>query len=131
MAQLQTNIVKKPSIEIQRKKDSEMVRGVFKFYEVPGGSMSFSYRKYKEEPIKRYDMIDGQIYTIPRGVAKHLNNNCWYPEYDFIKGEDARTAYAIKNKVHRCGFQSLEFMDESDSEEQIIVEVATKQTVAV
>ena len=130
MAQIQTQS-KKPSIEIQQKKDAEMVRGVFKFYEVPGGQMSFSYRKYKSEPIKRYDMIDGQIYTIPRGVAKHLNNDCWYPEYDHIKGEDARSTYAVKKKVHRCGFQSLEFMDEdahTDVEQQVIE--VTKTSVA-
>lgn len=131
MAQIQTQS-KKPSIEIQQKKDAEMVRGIFKFYEVPGGSMSFSYRKYKGEQVKRYDMVDGQIYTIPRGVAKHLNNNCWYPEYDHIKGEDARTTYAVKNKVHRCGFQSLEFMDEdihTDNEPKVIE--VTKQSVAL
>lgn len=129
MAQVQSH-VKKPSLEIQKKKDAEMVRGMFKFYEVPGGSMSFSFRKYKEDPIKRYDMVDGQVYTIPRAVAKHLNNGCWYPEYDHIKGEDARTMYAIKNKVHRCGFQSLEFMDEDIQTENVVVEVS-RTSVAV
>lgn len=119
--------VKKPTrltIEMARKKDREMVKGKFKFYEVPGGTMSFSYKKYKEDPVENFSMVDGQIYTVPRGVAKHLNSDCWYPEYDFVKGEDVRSNYAVKSKVHRCGFQSLEFMDEDMHADSGIVEVS-------
>lgn len=113
------------SLEMARKKDREMVKGVFKFYEVPGGTMNFSFKKYKEDPVENFSLVDGQIYTIPRGVAKHLVNDCWYPEYDFIKGEDVRSNYAVKNKTHRCGFQSLEFMDEDmQTESKSILEVS-------
>lgn len=115
----------KIALETQRKRDREMVKGIFKFYEVPGGEMKFSFKKYKEDPVENYTFVDGHIYTIPRGVAKHLVNDCWYPEYDYVKGEDFRSAYAIKNKVHRCGFQSLEFMDDDlTAESKQIVEVA-------
>lgn len=130
--QSQSPVKKAPiNIAMQQKKDAEMVKGVFKDYEVPGGNLSFSYRKYKGEDITRYDMIDGHVYTIPRGVAKHLNSSCWYPEYDHIKGEGS-TNYAIKKKVHRFGFQSLEFMDEDAhiENEQKIIEV-TRQSVAL
>lgn len=122
---------KKPSLEMQKKKDAEMVRGVFKFYEVPGGTMSFCFRKYKEDGIKRYDMVDGHVYTVPRSVAKHLANDCWYPEYDHIKGEDARSTYAVKKKIHRCGFQSLEFMDEDIQEGQPAVVEVVRASVAI
>jgi len=118
---------KKPTkfnYEPQRKKEAELVKGKFKFYEVPGGSIQFSYGPiYKGDKTLNLTLVDGQIYTVPRGVARHLNNNCWYPEYDYIKGEDVRTNYAVKNKVHRTGFQSLEFMDEDMHADTGLVEV--------
>lgn len=113
----------KIAYENQRKRDHELVKGIFKFYEVPNGIMSFSYKKYKEDQVMNFTFVDGQIYTIPRMVARHLVNDCWYPEYDHVKSEDYKTTYAIKNKVHRCGFQSLEFMDE-DLKINTVLEVA-------
>ena len=94
-----------------RAKDREKVRGIFKFYEVPGGSMSFNFRKWKGDPLERYDMIDGQVYTVPLGVARHLNNDCWYPIHAYTKDEHGNTVQGIGKKVKRCGFQSLEFVD--------------------
>lgn len=109
----------KQNLRYQRDKDRENVKGIFKYYEVPGGSMSFVYKKYKEDPIERYDMIDGQIYTIPLGVAKHLNTNGWYPEYEYMEGEGmhkisgnfGNKVMQIHKKKRRFGFQSLEFVD--------------------
>ena len=121
---------KKPTMEEQRLKDREKVEGIFRFYEVPGGMMSFSFKAYKGDPVERFDMQDGKIYTIPLGVAKHLNKNGWYPEYSYMAGEDnlkmgfAPDGYKlnpgsaplmrITKKVRRFGFQSLEFLDPQD-----------------
>lgn len=111
----------KKNLRWQRDKDREKVRGIFRFYEVPGGSMSFSFKAYKEDQVERYDLVDGQVYTLPLGVAKHLNKNCWYPEYEYIKGEPGviggfgpETTMRVGKKVFRCGFQSLEFVDIED-----------------
>lgn len=104
----------KPNYKYMRDKDREMVKGIFHFYEVPGGSMSFSYKFYKEDPVERFDLLDGQVYTLPLGVAKHLNKNCWYPEYEFMRGEDVRSTMRVGKKVRRCSFQSLEFVDIDD-----------------
>jgi hypothetical protein len=101
-------------MEYKRDKDKELVKGVFKFYEVPGGQMDFVYKKYKNEKTQRYSMIDGQVYTIPLGVAKHLNNDCWYPVHAYSMDESGKSAQRISQKVKRCGFQSLEFMDIED-----------------
>lgn len=112
--------IKKSDVElkkehnIQKDKDAELVKGVFKFYQVPGGSMSFIYRKYKGQKPERYSMIDGQVYTIPLGVAKHLNSNCWYPIHAHSMDEGGNPLQRISQKVKRCGFQSLEFMDIED-----------------
>jgi hypothetical protein len=118
-----------------RDKDREPVKGIFRYYEVPGGCMSFSYRAYKEDQTERYDLIDGSIYTIPLGVAKHLNKNGWYPEYGFMPGESGvkNTGFGggnvmqVKTKVRRFGFQSLEFMDidELNTPDQQIIEVTS------
>lgn len=97
-----------------RDKDRQIVKGIFRFHEVPGGSMSFVYRAYKEDPIERYDMVDGQIYSVPLGVARHLNKNCWYPEYEHFKNEETQNIQRVGKKVNRCSFQSLEFIDIDD-----------------
>lgn len=97
-------------------KDHEMVRGIFRFHEVPGGVMSFVYKKHKGDEVLHYTMTDGQIYSVPRMVAKHLNKNCWYPIHDYETDENGRFThnYKITKKVRRCSFQSLEFIDDED-----------------
>jgi hypothetical protein len=105
------------SLNYNRDKDREMVRGKFIFHEVPGGCMSFVFKAYKGDEVERYDMVDGHIYTVPLGVAKHLNKNLWYPEYSYVKSEQVYNGFgpnqAMKatRKVKRCSFQSLEFLD--------------------
>lgn len=112
-----TNTVEKkqkPNLKYLRDKDREMVRGKFIFHEVPGGNMSFSFRAYKEDQVENYSLNDGEIYSLPLGVAKHLNKNCWYPVHHYTTGEDGRPAQKIGQKVRRCSFQSLEFVDVED-----------------
>lgn len=104
----------KKNLRYMRDKDREMVKGVFRFFEVPGGTMSFVYRAYKEDPVERYDLEDGKIYTLPLGVAKHLNKNVWYPVHQHLVDEDGKASKMVGRKVHRCGFQSLEFVDIDD-----------------
>jgi len=95
----------------QRDKDREKVRGIFRYYEVPGGTVSFCFKAYKEDQVERYDLVDGEIYTLPLGVAKHLNKNTAYPIHAYATDESGRPVQRIGQKVHRCGFQSLEFVD--------------------
>lgn len=116
--------VKKPNYKAMRDKDREMVKGKFIFHEVPGGTMMFPIKIWKEDPVENYTFVDGEIYTIPLGVAKHLNSNCWYPQYGFVQTEqNTQGAHApslfgnggqmmrVTKKVRRCSFQSLEFLD--------------------
>lgn len=112
------------SLKYMRDKDREMVRGIFRYHECPGGIMRFSTRFYKEDPVERFDLVDGEIYSIPLGVAKHLNKNLAYPEYDYIKGEGMKeVTFEVKRKVRRCSFQSLEFIDSEDLQPDRIVTV--------
>lgn len=108
------NIVVDKNLDMIREKEKELVKGVFKFYEVPGGMMEFMYRKYKGQKPERYSMVDGRVYTIPLGVAKHLNNDCWYPVHAYSVDSEGNPSQRISQKVKRCGFQSLDFMDIED-----------------
>ena len=104
----------KKSLRYMRDKDREPVKGIFRFYEVSGGSMSFSYKAYKEDPVERFDLVDGGVYTLPLGVAKHLNKNGWYPVHSHMTDADGKPVMKIGQKVRRFGFQSLEFVDIED-----------------
>jgi hypothetical protein len=106
--------VVKPNLHYQREKDRTPVKGKFHFHEVPHGEMSFSIKIYKEDQVENYTFKDGEIKTIPLGVAKHLNKNCWYPEYDYVRIDNDngfQNVAKITRKIRRCSFQSLEFLD--------------------
>lgn len=98
----------------QRDRDRQKVKGIFRFHEVPGGVMKFPFRKWKGDPIENYTMVDGEIYEVPLGVAKHLNKNCWYPVHEYAVDENDKPSVKVGKKVNRCSFQSLEFVDEVD-----------------
>ena len=104
----------KPNLRYQRDKDRELVKGIFRFHEVPGGSMSFVFRAYKEDPVERFDLVDGQVYTLPLGVARHLNKNLWYPVHTHALDDHGKPSIRVGQKVRRCSFQSLEFVDVDD-----------------
>ncbi len=106
----------KKELEAERAKDHEIVRGIFRFHEVPNGTMNFVFRKWKFDEVLHYSFRDGEIYSIPLMVAKHLNKNCWYPIHDFQVDEFGKfiNQFRISKRVRRCSFQSLEFVDTDD-----------------
>ena len=104
----------KQSLRYKRDKDREIVKGIFHFHEVPGGQLNFSYKEYKEDQVETYKLTDNMVYSLPLGVARHLNKNGWYPVYEYFKGEDVQNTMRISKKVHRFSFQSLEFVDIED-----------------
>lgn len=130
----------KKNLKKKRDKYREKVRGRFMFFEVPGGALSFVHREFKGDPIERYYFKDGGVYEIPLGVARHLNMNGWYPEYGYVPHEKGiqespnpvfgQFASKITRKVHRYGFQSLEFLDVDDLP-TVSSQVVTVETVQV
>jgi len=130
---VQTNIDKKAlkqKLKYMRDKDREPVSGVFRFYEVPGGSVSFVFKAYEGDPIEKFTLIDNETYRIPLGVAKHLNKNGSYPVHSYAVDKNGVPVMKIGQKVRRFGFQSLEFMDIEDMEDGS-KEIVTVETVAV
>jgi hypothetical protein len=119
----------KKKLKVERDKDRQMVKGVFKDYEVPGGMVEFVFKKYAEDPLEKYELHDNKVYTIPLGVAKHINGNTWYPVHKYTKNEDGTASQIIGQKTRRMGFQSLEFMDYEDSFGDDISRIVTVQNV--
>ncbi len=105
---------KKINLKAMRDRDRQMVSGKFIFHEVPGGSLSFNFHAYREDPTETFDFVDGEIYRIPLGVARHLNKNCSYPIHAYSVDENGKPTMKIGQKVRRCSFQSLEFIDRED-----------------
>lgn len=101
----------KQSYKFQRDKDQEPVKGIFRFYEVAGGCLSFVFKAWKEDQVENYTLNDGAVYTLPLGVAKHLNKNGWYPIHAYSKNEGGENLMKVGQRVRRFGFQSLEFVD--------------------
>lgn len=106
--------VKKLNLQYERDKDREIVTGIAKNYECPGGLIEFVFKKYKQDQTEKYSLRDGEVCKIPLGVAKHMNKNCWYPIHAEAMDEHGRPSYKIGTKVRRYGFQSLEFLDDND-----------------
>lgn len=102
----------KDKINREREEKAQMVTGKFLFNECPGGELKFCYREYPGDQLVHYTMKHDNIYTIPLGVARHLNDRCAYYEYqhniDGGKTVDAKNMY-IQSKVHRTSFIPLNF----------------------
>ena len=98
----------KRKVEALRKRDGKMVRGMLRYHEQPGGTLSFDYSRYGN-PVIHYDLVDSEPCTIPYGVAVHLNETGWYPVHRYERDEDGKPSKRIGRKVYRYGFQSLDF----------------------
>jgi hypothetical protein len=109
------------TLKMQRERDREPVKGVFKYFENPGGVVKFSIKLHKDDQVETWELVDGGIYTLPRGVATHLNKNTFYPEYE--QSREAKEIVGIpelkiKKKIFRMGFFPLDFVDVGEQEQQ-------------
>ena len=57
-----------------RKDHEKMVKGMFEFIDAQGGWLDFSYRFFKEDPIRTIRLTHGEIVDLPMGIIRHLNN---------------------------------------------------------
>ena len=112
----------------ERERKSKMVTGKFLFNECPGGELTFYFREFPGETLKKYTMRHDSIHTIPLGVAIHLNDNCAYVEYqhnlDGGKAVDIKNMY-IQSKVHRTNFIPMDWsIDAGNSSGRSIAQVS-------
>jgi hypothetical protein len=94
--------------------DHKKVRGIFRCFEPAGGSFTFSFKKHKGDPVEQYTLVDGESYTLPLMVAKHLNQNCWYPQHSHVLDANGNPTKEVGKKIQRCSFESLEFQELDD-----------------
>jgi len=113
---------KSKAFEEQKKKDLRMVRGMFKNNETVGGRAKFIYYKYADFPQNKFDMNDGEIYTIPFMVAQHLNDNCAYRVHENYSNEDNQIKQRVGSKIQRYSFIPLEFGEDLSPSNVITVE---------
>lgn len=55
-----------------RKEHDKLVKGLFEFVDAQGGWLDFTYRWFKDEPIKTIRLVHGEICELPLGIVKHL-----------------------------------------------------------
>ena len=92
------------------KEDSKMVSGVFKNIESPGGDVTFTYRGYLADPIRVYNLVDGESYSLPLGVARHINRQCKYTKSAHLVNKDGTPMIGAGKPTQRYEFISTDFM---------------------
>lgn len=80
-----------PELKKFMEEERKLVKGRFKNYETPGGNLPLTCLKYPGEPLFSENFVDGEIYTVPLWIARHLN------------GTDV-TAKAIDGKIGSCSY---------------------------
>lgn len=102
----------KELIAQKEKEDSQLVKGIFKNLEAPGGNLEFAYKAYDGHPVQFYNLQDGQTYELPLGVAKHINNQTRVPRKEYVNpsAEGQMPQTRIAGYKQRYQFLSTEFM---------------------
>lgn len=78
------------------KEEIRNVKGRFRCFEAPGSRQTITVKKYKDVPMFKKEMVDGEVYEIPLYVARFLNGtdavardrngdvgSCSYPVHGF------------------------------------------------
>jgi len=105
------NVVRGTSEKMKQmqEEDAKLVKGKFTCHDPKGGSVTFPYRKYRDEVTKKYTLEDGNVYTIPLGVARHLNN-CGREISAHLLDAEGKPMIGVGKKEYRFSFQSLDYI---------------------
>lgn len=95
----------------RRKRDREMVRGRFHYTERPGGTLKFNYYTEKGDPERPISLKDGEICTVMRKVARHLNNSGKKPVYGWYKDASGNEFQRIERYEPRYYFENFDVFD--------------------
>ena len=94
-------------IKKMRKEGERMIKGIFEFVDAQGGWIDFSFRFFKDDPIRTYKITHGEICEMPMLLVKHLNNvykKVRIPPNDLDKDKPTIT------KISRCRFTPMDMM---------------------
>ena len=127
MAEKELEIIKsqKEALRYKRDRDRVLVKGIFNYHQIPGGKLEFFLKLYEQDPVEKYSLVDGTVYELPRGVARHLNRSGINYVHKHTLDENGMPATIIGTKLKRYSFSSLEFtdLDEMNEEERKILTV--------
>lgn len=101
---------KKAYVQYCKERDSDLVTGTFRSFEPLGGMVKLTYLAY-EGPPQTIEFYDGKEYTIPRYLAKRIENEfqgvgTWYPTHSHIVDANGNPTVAVGKKNRRFGFAS-------------------------
>ena len=96
---------KKAYINYIRDRDEETVTGMFHFLELPGGSVTFNTMPY-HGVVWSHTLVDKQKYTIPRGLARFLNEGCFVEVHKHIMDSNGIPIVDTSGKNYRFAFSS-------------------------
>ena len=96
-------------IRALRKRDEQMVNGLFEFIDAQGGWIEFSYRFYPGEPLRTVKIAHGEIVDVPRHLMIHLNNTYKKVRYldENLDSKGKRGVPTKFNKISRIRFIPL------------------------
>jgi len=97
-------------LEKARKEDEKLVTGIFENVEAPGAEVTFSYRAYKEHPIRTFTLEDGKSYEIPIGVARHINRQCRYQRAANLIDKEGKPMVGCGEPIKRYKFTPTDYM---------------------
>lgn len=100
--------------EKNRARDAEVVRGIFRNLQQRGQDVKFHFRLHRQEPITMYHLTDNEICSIPLGLARHINKNCYVEQSKYVLDEHGKPLKATPQYIRRFVFDSLEFVDTED-----------------
>lgn len=95
-----------PVEEIKVKKEEkpmEMVTGIFSHCEEKGATLKLT-KHSVTLPDYEKSFKDGEVYTVPKEIADHLNKNCWVPIYGWGEDENGSQVQVMTGKTYRFSF---------------------------
>lgn len=99
----------KEKIKNLHKEESVKIKCKFICHEPKGGNVTFSYKKFPQDPIEKYTLYDGQVYELPKCVVKHLNS-CGWEIHAHLLDADGQPIQGIGKKEHRFTLQPIDFI---------------------
>ena len=100
-------------IERHKQNMKKMIGGIFDYKELPGGEHEFYYNlPFKNEPIIKYTLKDGEHYVLPKGVIIHLKDSGFIlvNEYALDPENPLKKSIRVGKKILRYDFH----VDSSD-----------------
>lgn len=109
IAKTQAHIDKTAEEKLRR--DREMVRGRFHYTERPGGTLKFNHFTAVGDPTGAITLVDGEMCSVMRKTARHLNNSGKKPVYGWYKDSAGLDYQRIERYEARYYFENYDVFD--------------------